>query len=523
MYDCDVLIFSSCVFDSVHPEPFDGFVAVHNRRIVAVGSRADAVVYEKTAKRVVDAGDRTVMPGLVDVHTFFTGWYLRQFGPDVSGCQTAESVAEVLLGGLEEQARDGQPALVGHGVLSALCDAKGQEAFNASMERVAPGVPAVAFTADGGTCLMNAAARETWGFTPDACYAERIWRLLEWLLGRPEAVDAYQRYQAMLNARGVTAIKEMCFDTYAGFADTMAAAEKNHELTLRVSMMSQPVAEGANLAYALAARERHTGDFVRFSGFNRMTDRGIASFLGELKQPYKSRPDICVAEPPEWELIESEVRAADAAGFRFSLHCQGDGAVAHTVSLYDTLPKDKNGRLLRRHAITDLEYSDPVDLELFGAMGGICEVYPQIQSLDAKADIVEMVDRQLGLERMQNYWNRRQMLEAGCNLCCGTDLPLLLPSLGESLYCGVGGYFDDGGYACRQNMVTTAQMLTAWTAGGAYDLEREADFGTLEPGKFADVCALSANVFELEPQDARSVTAVLTLSDGRIVFDTLTK
>lgn len=132
---------------------------------------------------------------------------------------------------------------------------------------------------------------------------------------------------------------------------------------------------------------------------------------------------------PEWDLIENELRAIDADGFRYSLHCQGDGAVRRTVALYASLPRDEHGRLLRRHAITDLENSDPTDLVEFGKLGGICEVYPQILTLDRREDCLSMMCRQIGETRLLHSWNRRGMEDSGCTVCCGTDLPLLIPSL----------------------------------------------------------------------------------------------
>ena len=114
----------------------------------------------------------------------------------------------------------------------------------------------------------------------------------------------------MLNERGVTAIKEMAFDDYYGFADEMARREESGELTVRVSMMSQPVGAGANLAYAREARERFRGPFVRFSGFNRMTDRGVWVGLAGMIDPYEDTADAgaagkTVVEEPEWDLIEN--------------------------------------------------------------------------------------------------------------------------------------------------------------------------------------------------------------------------
>ena len=75
-------------------------------------------------------------------------------------------------------------------------------------------------------------------------------------LALTEVRAGYSDYMGTLNERGVTAIKEMAFDDYYGFADEMARREESGELTVRVSMMSQPVGAGANLSYAREARER---------------------------------------------------------------------------------------------------------------------------------------------------------------------------------------------------------------------------------------------------------------------------
>ena len=185
------------------------------------------------------------------------------------------------------------------------------------------------------------------------------------LLGDPQVQASYSDYMRLLNSKGITAIKEMTFDDYYGFSNIMEKMDQTDQLTVRVHMMSQPVGRGVDLDYARAARNRFTGPFLQFSGFNRMTDRGIPSGLGELIEPYKSDPTMHVAVAVEWELIESEVRAIDAEGFRYSLHCQGDGAVRHTIALFDSCAKQEDGTLLNRHAITDLEYSNRADLRRF--------------------------------------------------------------------------------------------------------------------------------------------------------------
>lgn len=93
----------------------------------------------------------------------------------------------------------------------------------------------------------------------------------------------------MMNSRGVTTVKEMGFDDFYGFTDYLKELEDSEDLNLRTFFMSQPVGEGMNLVYARRMREQFTGNKIRFSGFNRMTDGTIASYKGDLKSHMKIR------------------------------------------------------------------------------------------------------------------------------------------------------------------------------------------------------------------------------------------
>lgn len=511
-----IVILSRNVFPATGKPAFDGFVAIEGGIIKAVGNSSEATRYTSHAFRVIDAGERTVMPGMIDVHTFFSGWALEGLGCDLSRAGSAEEGIAVLRA--YDTAHPGDTGLFGHAWDPAGFGADSEDLLTAAF----PTRPVVAFTAGRDTCWMNATARERYRFTPEACWSEMIWRMMPEYLAMPEVQERYHDYMHMLNARGVTAIKEMAFDDYYGFTDVMERLERTGKMSLRVSLMSQPVGRGACVEHGIRMRDRLTGPFVSFSGYNRMTDRGVAGGLAEYIDPYTSDPSMHVAVPVEWELIESELAAIDAAGFRYSLHCQGDGAVRHTVDAYNRLcTKDAAGHLANRHAITDLECSDPADLERFGALGGIAEVYPQIQSLDTAADIREMALCQIGPERFARFWNRRKMWDSGIAVSCGTDLPLLIPHIGESIFCACGGCFDDGVAVNRENMLTIPELLTAWTANGAYNCYAEDRLGTLEEGKLADLIVLDRNVIDIDPAQARSIGVALTLSAGRIVHESL--
>lgn len=511
--DTNLVLLSKNIFTATAMDPVDGFVAIQGNKIAAVGPRNQWKQWADGAQ-IIDLGDKVVTPGFTDVHTFFTGWVLQSIGIDFSDIRSDADGIDAIHSYLKANPK--HTSVFGHGWNPDTFTTTHEN----SLDQAFPDVPVVIFSADRGTCWMNQAATKQYGFTPDACYAEMIWRMMPEYLAEPDMPEKYQQYAHMLNKQGITTIKEMTFDDYYGFADVMEQLERDDKLTIRVSMMSQPVGHGINIPHGIAMRERFTGDFVSFSGYNRMTDRGIAGGLAELIEPYKSHPNTTCLVPVEWDLIEKETLEADRNGFRYSLHCQGDGAVRHTVALFDRCEKE-NGKLKQRHAITDLEYSNPVDLQRFGEIGGITEVYPQIQSLDNKQDVMDVIDRQLGGDRGKNYWNRRKMWDSGICVTCGTDLPLLIPDIPAAITCGCGGYFADDGIYNEQNMLTVAEMLTAWTKNGQYDCFNEDRLGTLEAGKLADIAVLDHDVFHMPLKEIKNTKVCLTISDGRIVYNNL--
>lgn len=508
----DIILKSDCIFTATGEAPFAGYVAVSDGKIVQVSEGAVDAALMGPQTTVYDLGDRTVSPGFSDVHCFFTGYSVGFVGADLSGCKTEAELVEAAkayaAGIAPEQ------SVLCHGWNPETVPASGTAVLDAAFGNR----PAILFAQGCETCLMNQAAMDKYQFTPDTCYPEAYVRLLPDVLGnRDFIVPEFKKYMKMMNSRGVTSVKEMGFDQFYGFTDVLADLETAGELTLRVNFMSQPVAADANLEYGKDMREKFQGEFVRFSGYNQMTDGSISQLCGYLKKPYNCADTVC-AQDINWQKISDEAHAVDADGFRFSLHAQGDGAIAKVLDIYETCRRDENGRMVNRHSITDLEFSDPEDLERMGKMGVIAEIYPQIQSIADREGKLAMIAEKIGMDRGQYYWNRRKMADSGVLLSCGTDLPLLIDDIPESVYHAVGGYFPEGGKPFNtQNMLTVSELMTAWTKGGAYNLYCEDSLGSLESGKKADIAVLSGNIFTTEVEYARSLRCDLTMVGGKIV------
>lgn len=513
----DMILKSNNIFTGMSDKIIDGYVAISNNEIVAVeeGDGYKELLSNKT--NFIDLGENVITPGFVDTHTFFTGYVIFNIGVDVSKAVSMDECIEILK--KYESTLDENATIFGHGWNS--------EVFKSStavekLDKVFSNKRVIVFSANRDTCFMNTKAIETYKFTPDECYPEAYWRIMKEYLNDRSFIDKqFKAYMQMMNSKGVTSVKEMGFDDYYGFTNYLEEIERNKELSLRVSFMSQPVGQGINIPYGLKMRGKFSGDFVRFSGFNRMTDGTVASLKADLLKPYECLDNVNCIMDIDYNLIEKEVLLADEYNFRYSLHAQGDGAVHKVLNIYEKCKRDQEG-CINRHAITDMEFTHPEDLERMGKLGIIAEIYPQIMSLDMEADTKEMIEKNVGTERGKYFWNRRKILDSGVVVSCATDLPLMITDIPESIYHACGGYFADGGQPYnKQNTITISELLKAWTLGGQYNCGFEDKLGTLEAGKLADIAVLDRNIFETSMDEMKEAKVCLTIVNGTVVYNNL--
>lgn len=503
------IIASEHVFDSVSETTYPGYVCVTDKIITKVGKGKPSEDELAQTEQLIQFKDELVMPGIIDTHTFFTGYAVYHVGVNVSDVQDSEQAVRVI----EKYRKEKNNSIIlGHGWNPEKWK---REEGEQAIEKAYPNLPVILFAADRGSCIMNTEAKNRYQFDSENCYPESYYRIMrEYLNDRVFIDDELSDYTAMMNGRGVTTVKEMGFDDFYGFTEVLK--EKEDDLNIRFFFMSQPVGAPMNLEYAKSMRKKFVGDKVRFSGFNRMTDGTIASMKGCLKEPYENEDYTC-AMKIDWEEIEKEVLEADKNEFRWSLHCQGNGAVEKAASIFIKCEME-NGKLKNRHALTDMEYSDVVDIQKLGQMGACAELYFQIMSLDPGDVVLDNIRRTIGNVRGKNYWNRAEMLRSGMILCGATDLPLMITSVQESVYYSCFGKLDGGMTFQPENAIPVSAMLKAWTIGGAINLSMEKKIGTLETGKYADIAVFDKDFTEISAEECLKVKNVMTMMDGSIVF-----
>jgi len=67
--------------------------------------------------------------------------------------------------------------------------------------------------------------------------------------------------------------------------------------------------------------------------------------------------------------------------------------------------------------------------------------------------------------------------------------------------------------------VSLEQAIVAYTGAGAYLMHDDKDRGSLTAGKLADLVVLDRNLFETAPLEIHTAQVVMTVTGGRVVFD----
>ena len=109
-------------------------------------------------------------------------------------------------------------------------------------------------------------------------------------------------------------------------------------------------------------------------------------------------------------------------------------------------------------------------------------------------------------------WPFAGMMAAGVELALGTDAPVVPPTSMDVLYTAVtrrtpqGHEPADGWYP--EHRLTRAQVLCAYSLGGAVAVGREPELGSLTPGKLADLCVWDTNLLTCDDDEIQQAACL---------------
>jgi predicted amidohydrolase YtcJ len=167
-----------------------------------------------------------------------------------------------------------------------------------------------------------------------------------------------------------------------------------------------------------------------------------------------------------------------------------------------------------RHRIEHIEVVHPEDIPRFAQLGVIAAMQPLHAPLHSKdADIWP---HRAGRARWQYSFAWETLRQAGAKLAYGSDWPVVSQDPLLGIYAALNR--QPWQAADPYQVQTLENTIRGYTVDAAYAEFQEDRKGMVRAGMLADLVLLSADLFATAPEEIKAIRPVLTISDGRVVY-----
>jgi predicted amidohydrolase YtcJ len=203
-----------------------------------------------------------------------------------------------------------------------------------------------------------------------------------------------------------------------------------------------------------------------------------------------------------------------------AVHAIGDRANALLLDLYQKV-FDEDGPGDRRWRVEHAQHLRKEDIGRFGQLGVIASVQPY-HAIDDGC----WAEKKIGPERIKTTYAFNSLLKSGATLVFGSDWTVAPLDPLSGIYAAVTRRTLDGqnpdGWIPEEK-IQVEEAIKGYTINAAYAEFTEKEKGSIEPGKLADLVVIDRNILKIKPEEIISASVLMTIVDGRIIFDRLGK
>jgi len=523
----DIVITNAKVFTSDKKNLYAEAVAVKGNRIVFVGTSTDVKEYIGKSTRVIDGLGHTVTPGFIDSHFHLLWGSISMGGAQLYDATNIECVQNILRTfAIENKTNEW---IEGRGVKYNIISSRTE------LDAVTTDKPIYVNAYDGHTSWANTKALEQAGILQPGVDApgngvivrdengiatgelrETAMNMVSDLI--PEPSDTRKRELLLktikqINSTGVTSVHNM-----NGEMEEMmvyAALEDAGELTLRVYVpyWIKPDTTEEMLKEAVEMAKVQ-GELARGGAAKFFMDGVWESYTALNIEPYADNSE---AKPDGIYTLEHFTRMAalcDKMGLQIFVHCCGDGAVRRALDGYEAIQK-LNGKRDSRHRIEHIEVIHPDDIPRFKKLG----VLPSMQTSHAPFSMAEgdVWPVRVGKERWPLSFAWRDIKNAGNDIAFGSDWPVAPYDPMINLHVGMNR--EKWSPTDPDQRLSLEELIIGYTRDAAYAEFKENEKGHIKQGYLADLVLFSHDLFEIKPEEILSAKPVVTIVDGKIVYE----
>jgi predicted amidohydrolase YtcJ len=506
----DIILQNGKIFTSDSNRLYVEALAIKGNKILAVGSTASMKKFASKKTKTIDLKGKTVVPGFNDAHDHL-GWlipigqsYFTEFSvPGLS----KEAVIDSLMR-LVKRASPGQ-WIFGTIGLTVFNDPSVRRNL---LDSISPNNPLVLQIMWGHGIIANSMALKRVNISdtapdPLSGWYERepgsnrltgvlyegsefpIWHALT--VAEPsQTVKALRAHAADELSLGITTVQNMSA-TLDGKNARRIFRAANLPVRTRIIAMPSTTEKGRSLSEWNTGQSSVTA-LTCFSGIKYVIDGTTLEQTALKSKPYPNRPGWFGRLNYPVDTIRQILKEALTTDRQLMLHIVGDSTTSIVLNLMKQTGTDEQWKKKR----VRIEHGNSLLTE--DAINKVSEM-----------GIVIVHTPQYGMLSPLQKW-----LARGIAVAIGPDA-VINPFL--SIMTVTTQQKDP-----KQNL-SREQAVMAYTKGGAFAEFREKQKGMLAKGMFADLAVLSQDIFTIPAQKMMATSSLLTMVDGKIVYDKLNK
>ena len=497
-------------------------IVVNDGLIVATGEADLASRYQ--SDNILDLGGKVLMPGFNDSHTHIRGRPQRYI--ELSNVTSIIEIQDLIRSKIDEIGE--QEWIIGYGWSEDELD-EGRRPLRYDLDDAAPNNPVILTRAGGHSAVSNSLALQLADVTletpqPAGGVIERgedeelngVIRERQGIVSRlvPDATydELIASLEINLNAllsMGITSITDASKPP-SEFAMWEELYE-NAELPLPRSQLQFQWfdVDGIN---DVKARVGDGTDFLKVGPIKVFADGGFTGPAAYTLEPYRNQGEYRgYLDMPEEELV-AHLNEIHDAGWQMGIHAIGDAAIVLVVNtLADAL--ERNPREDHRHYLNHFSMRPPdLTMELMAEHGIHITQQPNF-TYTLEGRYAENLDGW----RLQHNNPLRSPMDHGITVAISSDILPIGPMVG--IYAATTRKGMTGTVYGPDEIISREEAIRAYTATGAFLNREEGLKGSLEPGKFADMIVLSADILTVPEDQIMGIEVEQTYVDGELVFN----
>ncbi|HEX3466966.1 MAG TPA: amidohydrolase [Candidatus Elarobacter sp.] len=529
--DADLIVTAATVHTMDSGAPSAQAFAVRNGRFVYVGSRGGARAFRGPRTKMLDLGDVTVLPGLIDAHLHFTHVGLALHEVDL---MHVASYDDVVRRTAAFAAASPDAWIIGDGWDQNLWPDKAFPTHGA-LSAALPDRPVVLNRVDGHAVLANAKAKALAGVTaattdpsggrivrdehgvPTGVFVDNATALIRRAIPPPSHAQLVRASTAALaecHRWGLTAIGDPGVDAaqIAAYEDVVA----HGRYTLHNHLMLAGSDDALTSAYLARGPQPLRADgTLAIRSVKLYADGALGSRGAALLAPYDDDPGNTGLLLTPQATIQDVATRALRAGFQVCTHAIGDRANRNVLDAYEAALRavPASGHRFR---VEHAQVLAADDIPRFARLG----IIPSMQTTNQISDM-GWAQARLGPQRVLGAYAWRSLLDAGVLIANGTDAPVEVVDTRRTFHAAIARENEanqpPGGWYPNQRM-TRAEALASMTAWAARASFMEHVAGSIAVGKFADFAVLDRDWMRVEPDAIMATRMLATYAAGREVY-----